>query len=296
MNDLCSMRTSIFPLLLVGMTLTLSAQNLRETYITDYASMAVSEMRRSGVPASITLAQGILESGNGQSRLATEGRNHFGIKCHDGWTGQTMYVDDDKPDECFRVYRKVKKSYRDHSDFLTGRSRYADLFLLDPRDFRSWAHGLKSAGYATNPAYAERLISIIESENLQQFDAKVVATPGRGIGAHPRYVRHPNGSGYMLLDDSESLELFSEQIGIPVSRLLAFNDRDVDAYWQGGDKVYVKKKSASSGKRLPYCRAKDGDDAWSISQRYGIRLGRLYQINQWPVGYQPASGELVTLR
>ena len=114
----------------------------RKVYIATYEKMARKEMKRTGVPASITLAQGILESGNGQSRLATEGNNHFGIKCHEGWKGKTMFVDDDKPDECFRVYRNPKQSFVDHSEFLLSRSRYDGLFILDPRDYQSWAKGL----------------------------------------------------------------------------------------------------------------------------------------------------------
>jgi len=142
----------------------------REAYVAKHAAMARAEMKRSGVPASITLAQGMLESANGTSRLATKGRNHFGIKCHQGWEGRKIYHDDDREQECFRRYRSVRDSYRDHSEFLRTRKRYSALFALEPDDYRGWAEGLQKAGYATNPKYAERLIALIEAEGLQRFD------------------------------------------------------------------------------------------------------------------------------
>ena len=135
----------------------------QQRYVEKYAPVAVREMLRSGVPASITLAQGMLESGNGESKLATQGKNHFGIKCHKGWTGKSMKVDDDARGECFRVYDSVEESYRDHSDFLRYRDRYKFLFDLDRTDYKGWAYGLKKAGYATDPSYAAKLIRYIEA-------------------------------------------------------------------------------------------------------------------------------------
>ena len=146
-----------------------SSQSKSELYINQYAELAINEMKEFGVPASITLAQGILESGNGETYLATEGKNHFGIKCH-GWEGKEIYADDDKENECFRKYKKVQQSYRDHSEFLITHSRYSALFDLEITDYKGWATGLKKAGYATSPTYAENLISIIERYNLQQYD------------------------------------------------------------------------------------------------------------------------------
>jgi len=146
-----------------------SSQNKSELYINQYSELAINEMKEFGIPASITLSQGILESGNGESYLATEGKNHFGIKCH-GWEGKEIYADDDKENECFRKYKKVQQSYRDHSEFLTTHSRYSALFDLEITDYKGWAIGLKKAGYATSPTYAENLISIIEKYNLQQYD------------------------------------------------------------------------------------------------------------------------------
>ncbi len=152
------------------MVVILSAQNKTEGYIQKYNSIAVNEMDRYGIPASITLAQGILESGNGESRLAVEGKNHFGIKCHSNWNGKTIIEDDDEKGECFRKYSKVSESYRDHSLFLTERGRYSFLFEYQKTDYKKWAKGLKKAGYATNPKYPTLLIGLIERYNLSRFD------------------------------------------------------------------------------------------------------------------------------
>lgn len=139
-------------------------------YLNRYSALAVSEMRRTGIPASITLAQGMLESNYGRSRLATQGNNHFGIKCHSSWTGKKMYHDDNRRNECFRAYRSAEESYRDHSDFLVTGSRYRDLFRLSNTDYKGWAHGLKKAGYATDPKYPELLIRKIEEYRLWAYD------------------------------------------------------------------------------------------------------------------------------
>ena len=159
------------PILAVAFSLPLAAQkqSAQEAYIEKYAQMAVDEMFRSGVPASITLAQGMLESGNGQSYLATKGNNHFGIKCHD-WKGPGVYMDAEKKNECFRKYKSVVESYKDHSDFLRYKDRYKSLFDLKITDYKGWAHGLKRAGYATDPAYPRKLINLIETYDLSRFD------------------------------------------------------------------------------------------------------------------------------
>jgi flagellum-specific peptidoglycan hydrolase FlgJ len=139
-------------------------------YIKKYAPLAVLEMHKYDIPASITLAQGILESGNGRSQLASKSNNHFGIKCHVGWKGQKVYHDDDEKGECFRKYKFVETSYKDHSEFLSGRRRYANLFKLRKLDYKGWAKGLKKAGYATDKKYPKKIIKIIETYNLYEFD------------------------------------------------------------------------------------------------------------------------------
>ena len=153
----------------VSTTNSSSIKTPAESYIERFKNIAISEMNGSGIPASITLAQGILESGNGNSRLAKEANNHFGIKCSTEWKGETILQDDDNKDDCFRVYQSPEESFRDHTEFLK-RKRYAPLFELDKNDYRGWANGLKTAGYATNPRYAELLISLVERYDLSRFD------------------------------------------------------------------------------------------------------------------------------
>ena len=153
----------------VSATNSSSIKTPAESYIERFKNIAISEMNGSGIPASITLAQGILESGNGNSRLAKEANNHFGIKCSTEWKGETILQDDDNKDDCFRVYQSPEESFRDHTEFLK-RKRYAPLFELDKNDYLGWANGLKTAGYATNPRYAELLISLVERYDLSRFD------------------------------------------------------------------------------------------------------------------------------
>ena len=166
------MKRSFLILLLSTFVCVLYGQSRQEKYIERYAAIAVEEMYRSGVPASITLAQGILESGSGCSTLAVKSNNHFGIKCHNGWQGKKVYHDDDAKGECFRKYDRPEDSYRDHSDFLRYRDRYKFLFDYEITDYKSWAHGLKKAGYATDPAYPKKLIGIIEEYALYEYDRK----------------------------------------------------------------------------------------------------------------------------
>lgn len=146
-----------------------STKTSAEIYVDKFKNIAIREMKNYGIPASITLAQGILESGSGNSRLAKEANNHFGIKCTSDWTGGKIFEDDDKVDDCFRVYKSAEESFRDHSEFLK-RKRYSALFELDKNDYRGWASGLKAAGYATNPKYADLLITLVERYKLDRFD------------------------------------------------------------------------------------------------------------------------------
>ena len=271
----------------------------RKAYIQAYSKWAVKEMKRTGIPASITLAQGILESGNGQSRLATEGNNHFGIKCHDGWKGKTMFVDDDKPDECFRVYRDPRQSYKDHSDFLVSRSRYDGLFILDPRDYQAWAKGLKSAGYATSPTYAEKLIKIIEEEELYRYDQQVTKPATKGLKAHSRYKMAPNGAGYVVLEEGETVEQVAFDLNLKLDKVLGFNDASYAWKPGTGDRVYITPKKNQWDRKLrdvSTCRMVGGESTWEVAQRYGITLEALYKMNAWPVGYQPGDGELIRLQ
>jgi len=152
----------------------LTVNEVTKNYITQFNAIAMGNMKTYGIPASIILAQGILESGAGQSDLAMNANNHFGIKCHNDWKGDKVYKDDDASQECFRKYEQVSESYKDHAMVLTGKKRYANLFTLPKGDYKAWARGLKEAGYATDPRYPEKLVSYIETYNLSQFDTKVL--------------------------------------------------------------------------------------------------------------------------
>lgn len=186
-------------------------------YIYEFADISKEEMLQYGIPASITLAQGILESGAGRGELSNRANNHFGIKCHKGWEGESVYHDDDEDQECFRKYKDPKYSYRDHSLFLTGRSRYASLFKLGKDDYKGWARGLKKAGYATDPKYPNKLISIIERYNLQQFDAQVLGSPASITKPDDTKI-----SSYTI-KKGDTLYSISRKFNIPVETLKHYN-------------------------------------------------------------------------
>jgi LysM repeat protein len=267
------------------------AQSRRQTYIDTYKDIAIREMKIYHIPASITLAQGILESGDGQSRLATKANNHFGIKCHNGWTGGRIYHDDDKKGECFRKYKHAEESFRDHSEFLSTRSRYASLFELDRTDYRAWAKGLQKAGYATSKTYASTLIKLIQQNELHQYDLQAL---DGDLLAEERIVTLPNKSKYVVLEEGENLEDLSNTFNRSVKKLLHYNDLTYEANVTPGDRIYIRaKKSQGSNK---YYKVKSGDTMHSISQREGITLERLYWRNRKPVGWQPQQGETIRLR
>ena len=182
-----------------------------ERYIANFSAIAMEEMRKYKIPASITLAQGILESGSARGRLAVEANNHFGIKCHD-WTGDRIYHDDDASQECFRKYARAEESFEDHSAFLTGRSRYAGLFKLDEDDYRAWAKGLRAAGYATDRKYPEKLISLIERFQLYKYDEMVLERPKRVYKEEPAKVTHQVIKGDTLYSLSKRYEVPVEMI------------------------------------------------------------------------------------
>lgn len=214
----------------------LSAQNKTEAYIEKYSSIAIAEMNMYNIPASITLAQGILESGNGESRLATEGKNHFGIKCHSNWSGKTIIEDDDEKGECFRKYSKVSDSYRDHSLFLTQRGRYSFLFEYDRTDYKKWAKGLKKAGYATNPKYANLLIDLIERYDLGRFD-KGGSLDKKLYFAHSYGLPHLTGLGAFYFNKKSVF--FTE-----VNTSFAFSNANLGYHYELFNKFHV---GANSG-------------------------------------------------
>lgn len=187
-------------------------------YIETYSEIAKDEMRKYKIPASITLAQGILESASGKGRLAVKANNHFGIKCH-GWTGAKIYHDDDRSQECFRKYREAKSSYEDHSKFLTGRGRYADLFKLKQDDYKGWARGLKKAGYATDRKYPDKLISLIERYKLYEYDQEVLGSKKEEV----KIVRVNSGTLIHIVAKGDTLYSLSKRYSTTVGAIKSMN-------------------------------------------------------------------------
>lgn len=275
-----------------------------QSYIDIYKDLAIEQMLKHRIPASITLAQGLLESGAGHSALATMGNNHFGIKCHE-WSGPTMRRDDDAPNECFRVYNNPRESFEDHSLFLK-RSRYKSLFDLDVRDYAGWAKGLKSCGYATNPAYAQTLISIIETYKLNQFDEakdydhfivnhSVVSKKITLTGQEPHKLYSYNKNYYVVARNGDTFASLSVELGINMKKIASYNDRNYTDALVEGDIVYLKKKQKKSTKEykgVPH-KVKVGESMYSISQLYGIRLSSLYKLNGLSTDHTIKVGEIL---
>lgn len=309
-----------FALILLAAFLALGVEkNPRLAYIEKYASIAVSEMERTGVPASITLAQGLLESNAGMSALAVKGNNHFGIKCHNDWTGKRMAYDDNAPGECFRVYPSAENSFRDHSDFLRGRDRYKALFELGSTDYKGWARGLKKAGYATDPAYAQKLIAIIEDYSLYEYDKgiKVSVTPPLEVEAPVqvtpqtidrkyresvrfslgRKVYEQNGIPFVYAVEGESWRSIASSNGLFLREILKFNDLSEECPLEPGAKVYLaRKKSQAQSGVSRYVVGSDGETLWEISQRFGIRLAALQRMNPVLIGRDLEEGDSINLR
>jgi LysM repeat protein len=309
-------------------------KSTQEKYIERFASLAVEEMYRSGVPASITLAQGLLESRYGLSDLAAKGNNHFGIKCHNNWQGGRMYHDDDAKGECFRKYDSPEQSYRDHSDFLRYRDRYKFLFDYDVTDYKAWAHGLKKAGYATDPAYPSKLIRLIEEYELHEYDLKpdkksdrksrkkakdkadeqvtdVLPEPPLQIEAPRRmaedqrhvfrfnvarevYVR--NGVPYVLSVEGDTYEGLAASNNLFLREILKFNDLSGEERLLPGTVVYLQPKKKQGVKGLEKHVVEEGDSMRDIAQRYGIKLARLYKINGMSPTDVVREGDIIKLR
>lgn len=292
------MKYSFLGLLIMVVT-TAFAGNDAEEYIEKYKNVAIREMKQHGVPASITLAQGILESGSGKSYLATEANNHFGIKCHQDWDGKRVYKDDDKKNECFRAYKDPDESFRDHSLFLKNRSRYAFLFEESPTDYKAWAKGLKKAGYATNKKYPELLIGLIERYELHQYDLE-------GYNAKPHGEEKEiavslinvstNNVDYIEVGEGESLESIAAKTQVRIKKLLKYNDLEWDAVIEEGDRIYTQPKRRKAAREFQYHKVEEGETMHSISQKFGIRLDRLYDMNSMRVGEQPKVGSTLYLR
>lgn len=273
-------RLNLMLWLLVMPLFVVAQSNAHLQYIDKYKDLAVSQMKKYGIPASITLAQGLLESDAGRSMLAVEGNNHFGIKCHSDWTGKKMYHDDDRRDDCFRVYRNVEGSFEDHSLFLTTHSRYAFLFDLKPTDYVGWARGLKKAGYATNPAYAEKLIEIIERYNLDMYDkgGKFKKENAAAVGfAHQPYIS--NSLLYVRMGEGESLKEIAREFDMTRMRLRRYNEINREYVPEPGSVIYLERKKGKADKQYQLHTVQSGESLWSISQLYGVRLKALMRRN-----------------
>ena len=289
------------------------SQISRNDYIQRYQVLAIEEMNRSGVPASITIAQGCLESGNGNSELSRKSNNHFGIKCKKGWKGKKVYYDDDAKNECFRKYKTVEDSYIDHTNFLRNNQRYSSLFNLKTTDYKGWAHGLKKAGYATNKKYAHHLIRIIETNKLYRLDYKIsydelMAFEQKQMGSkgisnslsinafqsHETVKRNRVKSVVARKDDT--YEIIAQELGLKVWVLYKYNDQSAGHILRENEIVYIQQKKRKTKKDKLTHRVEPGDSMHYISQLYGIKLKRLYKRNRMKAGQQPPVGHIIYLR
>ncbi len=302
-----SLRNILFLFLMTGSVSTVAQQqkwNQRyQTYIDQYRDMAIEQMLRNKIPASITLAQGILESGAGNSELVKKGNNHFGIKCH-GWTGRTVHKDDDAKQECFRAYNNAQESYEDHSKFLTKNKRYSQLFSLSITDYKGWARGLKACGYATNPNYAPMLINLIELYKLYEYDRaksydKFMAQNSghRQDGfLHPIHIYNKNY--FLQARKGDTFKSIGKEIGISGKKIAKYNERDYNSPLVENEMIWLKKKqkkAEASYKKRPH-RVKAGESMYSIAQYYGIRLKSLYKMNKLSPDYELRIGDELRVR
>jgi LysM repeat protein len=297
---------------LLGLSYTLQAQKKLQVYvdyINRYNDIAVKHRDKYKIPASITLAQGILESGAGVSELAKSSNNHFGIKCHSDWTGERIYRKDDGPNDCFRKYKNVADSYEDHANFLLKQSRYSVLFTYNIRDYSSWAKGLQTCGYATDKGYANKLIRIIEDYELYKYDAKTppksAVSPAqkkekkKEINVKPVLLRNIYKTYnllYVIAKEDDSFDQIADDTGFKVKNLIQYNEVSADFPLRKGDIVYLEKKKKKADKPYFDHLVKIGESMHSISQQYGIQLKGLYKLNKKSSDYVPTEGDVLRLR
>ena len=295
----------------------------RQEYIDRYKDAAIQYMKTHGIPASITLAQGCLESADGNSDLAVKANNHFGIKCHNDWKGPTYYKKGDDPGKsCYRKYRNASESFKDHSDFLRYGQRYAFLFDLEITDYKGWSHGLKKAGYATDPKYAQKLIKIIEDYRLYSFDRELSAKAEENRNILPpspneimkvmelnpartsllykysrnRTIYQRNGVPYILAGDMDTYETLAEEYNLFTRELLRYNDLKDPVDLVPGTVVYLQRKKAKAQKHMEIHIAVDGDTYYDIAQKYGVRMKKLFKYNDYRDGDILHTGDEIFLR
>jgi hypothetical protein len=285
-----------------------------QEYIAKWKDVAILQMKLHQIPASITLAQGILESGSGNSNLATLANNHFGIKCHSTWTGKTYYQDDDEKDECFRKYKNAMQSFEDHSDFLKKR-RYEPLFKLKKTDYKGWAKGLKKAGYATNPKYPKLLIGLIERYQLELYDnvdfiepivdvAKnenitSAKKPGEIIETISYSINHTifktaNLVPYFIVKRGDNYKKIEKELGIRKWQVTKYNNLQKSHELTEGERIFIKPKRCKS--KEEFHKVEEGETLRDISQLYGVKLKKLYKRNRLDEGAIPKAGQKINLR
>lgn len=312
----------------IAISATAQKQDKVTYYIKQYKELAIAEMQRTGVPASITLAQGIHESGAGGSQLAMASNNHFGIKCKSNWTGESVKHDDDAKGECFRKYPSSEDSYKDHSDFLKNGQRYAFLFSLDPTDYQGWANGLKKAGYATNPKYPQVLIKLVEDYQLQDYtlialgklpsgneeteivkeEVKTKLTPDKTVEVEPETVKVELESspafpeGEFKINDTRvvfakkgtSFLSIAKQYSLDLSKLFDFNDMQPAIEVERDQLIYIQRKRKTGNEDFHLIKV--GETLHDIAQSQAIRLESLQELNWLKKNDIPAVGEKLSLK
>lgn len=273
-------------------------------YIDLYRDIAVEQMELHGIPASITLAQGLLESGAGTSELAKKSNNHFGIKRGSSWTGPTTTHFDDGRTEHFRVYASVRDSYEDHSRFLL-RDRYSRLFRLSILDYKGWARGLKACGYATSPTYANRLISIIELYELNKLDRDpngsfvLEERPLVDVRLNAHQLYSNNGVVCIKANGTETWDSLSKEFAVSKKKLLQYNEAIESVGINAGDFIYLQKKQTKAAKQYGkgyWHHVRKGESMYSIAQLYAMNIKKLYKLNFKDGNYSPVEGDLLRVR
>ena len=320
MKNLALLLTLLFPLSLFAQRIT------PEEYIQTYKDIAIREMKTHKIPASITLAQGLLESGAGNSALAREAKNHFGIKCHKGWEGDTYIMDDDEKNECFRKYDNAEESFVDHSLFLTTRSRYAALFDLDITDYEGWARGLKAAGYATNPKYAQLLIDRIKLYDLAKYDEialgersddnqlpdiepedellELAYSPENrsvfelvDMTADKRFIYENNGVRFVFAKEGETPERLAKEFGVKYQRFCEYNllRHPDEMVFHSGDVVYLEKLSNKNWKAKKHAVG-EGETLRDIALRFAVKPDKILKKNGLAKDARVSKGQVLWLR
>lgn len=311
------MKKLIFVVTVTILNSNLFAQKISpDEYINTYRGIAIAEMKRSGIPASVTLAQGILETECGNSELVKKSNNHFGIKCKSTWTGESVTHTDDAPNECFRKYNNPEASYKDHSDYLKTSPRYAALFQLDPSDYKGWAYGLKRAGYATNPQYPQIVISNIEKYNLHQYDnlsiedidnlaaSKVIIDQKfikENIVVDFSIVENSiklknkiNGLKALMAPKGISLLVIASKANIDLVKLLEYNDLLTDGLLNDEQVIYLEKKPKQGNR--DFYTALQKESLYDISQNNAVQLKYLSQLNNMNENVTVQKGTKIKLR